>query len=197
MSPYQLGRLVASAAVLTTLATVPVVTFPAVAHAAPQCGDGVDNDLDGKTDYPADPGCASAADNSENVPCTVTAGVTTCVGISASQVVQRVHVYRYDVVPGRTHGVAGFVDLYRFTLQTGTVVNLPCVVVVVDGGTTNPCGTADGTFVSRVATLVNQSVAEPTVVQGAELVSAGLCEGELVVTANNIGIASAEAYTLC
>jgi hypothetical protein len=32
----------------------------------PQCSDGVDNDGDGKTDYPADPGCTSAADDSES-----------------------------------------------------------------------------------------------------------------------------------
>lgn len=31
----------------------------------PQCSDGVDNDGDTKIDYPADPGCTSAADNTE------------------------------------------------------------------------------------------------------------------------------------
>jgi len=31
----------------------------------PECGDGIDNDLDGKIDYPADPGCIDANDNSE------------------------------------------------------------------------------------------------------------------------------------
>ncbi|MCA1702586.1 MAG: proprotein convertase P-domain-containing protein [Actinobacteria bacterium] len=30
-----------------------------------QCSDGRDNDRDGRTDYPADPGCSSAADNNE------------------------------------------------------------------------------------------------------------------------------------
>jgi hypothetical protein len=35
----------------------------------PQCSDGVDNDHDGLTDYPADPGCSSASDNDEtNAP---------------------------------------------------------------------------------------------------------------------------------
>jgi hypothetical protein len=33
---------------------------------APQCADGVDNDGDGKVDYPADPGCSSATDDSES-----------------------------------------------------------------------------------------------------------------------------------
>lgn len=33
-----------------------------------QCGDGVDNDADGKTDYPGDPGCSSATDGDETDP---------------------------------------------------------------------------------------------------------------------------------
>ena len=33
--------------------------------AVPQCSDGIDNDGDGKTDYPTDPGCTSSSDNSE------------------------------------------------------------------------------------------------------------------------------------
>jgi hypothetical protein len=32
------------------------------------CADGIDNDGDGKTDYPADPGCSGAADNTETEP---------------------------------------------------------------------------------------------------------------------------------
>lgn len=34
----------------------------------PACSDGVDNDADGFTDYPADPGCADANDDSERNP---------------------------------------------------------------------------------------------------------------------------------
>jgi len=34
-----------------------------------QCSDGVDNNGDGKIDYPRDPGCASPADNSETTVC--------------------------------------------------------------------------------------------------------------------------------
>ena len=33
---------------------------------APQCANGADDDSDGKTDYPADPGCSSATDDSES-----------------------------------------------------------------------------------------------------------------------------------
>lgn len=38
---------------------------PAASSATPECSDGIDNDGDGKTDSPNDPGCASALDNSE------------------------------------------------------------------------------------------------------------------------------------
>ncbi|ALV42389.1 hypothetical protein AU252_15555 [Pseudarthrobacter sulfonivorans] len=31
-----------------------------------QCSDGTDNDADGMTDYPADPGCQSAQDATES-----------------------------------------------------------------------------------------------------------------------------------
>ena len=34
----------------------------------PICSDGIDNDGDGKTDYPSDPGCTSATDTSETDP---------------------------------------------------------------------------------------------------------------------------------
>ena len=39
------------------------------------CSDGVDNDGDGFTDYPADPGCTSAADNDEALYATSCNGV--------------------------------------------------------------------------------------------------------------------------
>ena len=35
---------------------------------SPECADGLDNDSDGLTDYPADPGCIDAADGSETDP---------------------------------------------------------------------------------------------------------------------------------
>ena len=38
---------------------------------ATQCNDGVDNDGDGKKDYPQDPGCDSPDDNTETVPATM------------------------------------------------------------------------------------------------------------------------------
>ena len=39
------------------------------AAALAECSDGVDNDSDGKVDYPTDPGCSSAADATEGPTC--------------------------------------------------------------------------------------------------------------------------------
>lgn len=39
------------------------------AQHVPQCSDGLDNDGDGFTDFPADPGCLSPTDNNEADPC--------------------------------------------------------------------------------------------------------------------------------
>jgi endonuclease YncB( thermonuclease family) len=49
-------------------ATVPKGSTPAPPPPPPppaQCSDGIDNDLDGRTDYPADTGCSSVSDASE------------------------------------------------------------------------------------------------------------------------------------
>ncbi|MCC6221810.1 MAG: hypothetical protein IT291_11275 [Deltaproteobacteria bacterium] len=44
------------------------VVVPSLAQAVetPRCSDGIDNDLDGKKDFPADPDCIAAFDESEN-----------------------------------------------------------------------------------------------------------------------------------
>jgi hypothetical protein len=46
----------------------------------PQCSDSIDNDNDGLTDYPSDPGCTSASDNDEYNPPTPTCGDNACNG---------------------------------------------------------------------------------------------------------------------
>jgi hypothetical protein len=43
-----------------------VLTVADPGTTTPQCSDGADNDGDGKTDYPADPGCSSASDPDES-----------------------------------------------------------------------------------------------------------------------------------
>ena len=57
--------------------------------ATPDCMDQVDNDLDGLTDYPEDPGCASPGDPSEvmlppRVPALSPAAITACAAILAT-----------------------------------------------------------------------------------------------------------------
>ncbi len=44
----------------------------------PQCNDGVDDDLDGKNDYPTDPGCDSPTDNDETDTCPNGASCPAC-----------------------------------------------------------------------------------------------------------------------
>ena len=200
LSRSRITRLFAGALVTAALSTTSVALTQTAAYAVAQCSDGLDNDRDGNTDYPADPGCASAADTTEGVGCVTSnpdLGIVVCAGISATDTIQRVHVYSYNVVPGTEHTAAGYVDLYRFVLPGGTIVNLPCVVLLQDSSVVNPCDDAGGTFVSRTSTLLDESVFEPVVVQGPELASVGVCNGELMATVNDIGIASARAYTLC
>lgn len=64
--PEQVGRrfALASDSVYAILGNR-VVRVP-VAFGTPQCSDGIDNDGDGAIDFPADPGCTSAADESEH-----------------------------------------------------------------------------------------------------------------------------------
>ena len=53
-------------------------TYPVAPPPPPQpaCSDGIDNDGDGKIDYPADPGCSSATDNDETNPPPSTATIS-------------------------------------------------------------------------------------------------------------------------
>ncbi len=50
----------------------PQLVVSTTAGSAPQCSDGQDNDGDGKTDFPDDPGCTDANDNNETDPTTPT-----------------------------------------------------------------------------------------------------------------------------
>jgi hypothetical protein len=55
--------------------------------------------------------------------------------------------------------VAGYVDEYDFAGPAGHVT-VPCAVLVVDA-TADPCGTAGGTYVRRIATLVDIGSSAP------------------------------------
>ncbi len=55
--------------VITTDGTSEELTLTVNVQAVPaQCNDGIDNDQDGKIDFPADPGCTSLTDNDETDP---------------------------------------------------------------------------------------------------------------------------------
>jgi hypothetical protein len=56
---------------------VPNTGFGVIGPAGSACSDGIDNDADGKIDFPADPGCTSSTDNDEtDVPPQSAAGPT-------------------------------------------------------------------------------------------------------------------------
>lgn len=172
--------------------------FDATESPNPQCSDGIDNDADGRTDHPADSGCGGPTDNSEGVACTTSSGIVVCAGISPGpETPMRVTVYTPGTDPGPDHRVAGYVDLYRFVLPNGTTVSLPCVGLVADTVTVNPC-VGRGEYVQRLLTLVDEDVNQPDPdIEDQEVASVRICEAELVVTVNGIGIPSSPAYTLC
>ena len=77
IAPYRRGAsdtswaLISGATIDTTANTITFATTTFSTFAilgAPACSDGVDNDGDGKTDYPSDPGCSSTSDNDETDP---------------------------------------------------------------------------------------------------------------------------------
>jgi hypothetical protein len=162
----------------------------------PQCSDGLDNDADGRVDG-ADTGCTGPRDDSEGVSCTTSTGITACIGLSSGTPFKTVTVYGEDLPPGTVHRVAGYLDVFRFRLPNSTTVNVPCVLLYSDGTWQDPCGSAGGVDIARTATLLDRSVAQPDPHVGAPLASVALCNAELVTTVNDIGIASAPAFTLC
>src|SRR5688500_874712 len=58
------GRMLLMSALLATTGLTAMAT-PATADSPPQCSDGIDNDGDGRTDYPSDEGCSSELDDDE------------------------------------------------------------------------------------------------------------------------------------
>ncbi len=163
------------------------------AYAVTQCSDGVDNDGDGHTDFPGDPGCGSADDTTEGASCPPLAGlVVAC--LDPGSLFAEYAVDDVSTSGGAAHEIAGYVDQYRFVVA-GVTVTLSCVQLVADGTDVNPCDAAGGTFVTRVTSLVQQPT-EP-VVETERLVSVEVCRAELTFTAAGNGIDSAPAYALC
>lgn len=104
-----------------------------------------------------------------------------------------------DVVSGTagTHHVAGSVDIYRFALPTGGFATVSCVVLTANATTANPCQSAGGTFVSQVASLVDQPVDQPSVGLGGPLTTVVVCESEVTLTVAGVGIEEFPALTVC
>lgn len=124
-----------------------------------------------------------------------TSGVVVC--LTTGSEIQRVNVFQATTVPGANHHIVGYVDLYRFSLPTGTVAVLPCVRLGVDASTVNPCQTSGGTFVSTTLTLTDTTVTDPDPVIGGAIASVAVCNATLQATVDGIGIESTPAYTLC
>jgi hypothetical protein len=125
--------------------------------------------------------------------CRTASGVTACAAYVTGSVTDS-----YPVTgPGATNvAVAGYVDLYRFTLPNGGVTTLPCVVLTA-GTSANACASAGGTFVSRTATLADTSVAAPTTSLTTPVATVRVCSATLVLTVNDVGINSFPAYAVC
>ena len=99
--------------------------------------------------------------------------------------------------PTISHHVAGFVDAYLFQGPAGIQVTIPCIVLVADATTVNPCALAGGTFVSRTLTLVDQVADEQTVAGGPVVATVRVCQATLTATVLGFGVNSAPAFTLC
>jgi hypothetical protein len=69
----------------TSSGSVPPPPPPPPPPPAAQCADGVDNDSDGKVDYPADPGCTDASDNDETDSAPPPSGSGASLGVFAGQ----------------------------------------------------------------------------------------------------------------
>jgi hypothetical protein len=90
---------------------------PADINKPPQCSDGIDNNGNGLIDFPADPGCEFANDDTED-------GGTYGLGVSPPL---------YFLSP-RVHDVRGRVDLLKPTAQGGSATNFPHEQVQLDTG---------------------------------------------------------------
>lgn len=165
--------------------------------ATTDCNDGADNDGDGRTDYPADPGCASPTDTSELTDCPpVAPGVVFCATPNDTAIVDEV-VLMPGVADGAEHVVKGYLDAYRFVLPGAGPVVVPCVVLVQGGTEVNPCEDQGGTFDSRTATLVDQSFHEPDPQLGDEVAAVRICAAEIKLTVLGFGSDAFPGYWTC
>ncbi len=125
--------------------------------AAPQCADGIDNDGDGKIDFPTDPGCSSANDNDEsNAP----AGTFTLAKysaytnqtITAPQTAYKIGEYRLTTGATDSFTLSGIgLVLSGSSITPGSLSN---VYLVVGGITSTVYSTATDTLLWSANTLL-------------------------------------------
>lgn len=125
--------------------------------------------------------------------CTTVASVTACAELTPGSELASFPVS----TPGSTPAhVAGYVDAYQFVLPNSGVVTVPCVTLVA-ATTVNPCQSLGGTFASRLLTLVDTSVNVPGTSGSTTVATVRICEANLVLTVNSLGVNSFPAYTVC
>jgi hypothetical protein len=131
-----------------------------------------------------------ACESLKNLGCTTeaaaTAGQEVCASLTATTLQGTYSVGTPDSVPGANNV---FVDTYRFTLPNGVVATLPCVVLVSGAIPVDPYA-AGGTYVATLATLTDGPSPNP-------LAEVGVCNANLTLTADGIGINSFPALTVC
>lgn len=164
----------------------------------PACDNDRDDDYDGAGDYPADSGCTSQFDpieHDESGGCTATAAGDACDVLSQGAVVTSADLVAPDAALATGQSVRGYLDVYRFPVAGGASVTVPCVVLTAPR-TLNPCATGGGTFVSRTATLVDQTLPQPTVTVR-RLATVNVCDGRITVTVASIGVENVPILTPC
>lgn len=170
-------------------------SLPELPGAGTECSDGADNDFDGATDYPNDGDCSSAADTTESPsPCPFLVAANVCASYATGSVYA---TYPVDWSPGTTMHAEAYVDRYQFVLPNGGTTTLPCVVLAVDSTSANACAQAGGTFVTRTATLLDNTVTEPNGSTPTTLTTLRICNANLVLTVEGAGISSFPGYTVC
>lgn len=126
-------------------------------------------------------------------PCTTTSGQTACASLTATTPYQ---TFTVNAPGANPTNVAGYVDAYAFTLPNSGVVTMPCVRLVTGSTTTDPCGSAGGTYVSTLTSL-SQTVAVPTTNLTATVVTVKVCNATVVLTVDGFGVNSFPAYAPC
>jgi hypothetical protein len=159
------------------------------------CSDGIDNDADGRYDYPQDPDCLTPVSVSEEPNgCVSSAGHTACAALTPTGLVRRLTVRQ--AIANHSH-VVGYLDAYEFTLPTGDVVTLPCLVLTKGAFTLNPCEEVGGRYVNHVQALVDQYLDESRGLSATPFATIGVCAADLVLSVDGRALTVSPGYTVC